>query len=104
KNEKMAAEIVDFRMADFASFAMIVGRVGGEGEMARSILKKLDSARSDLLLSDDPIALCLEKWLQEPKNHGRKSSSDELSKELGEVAKSENIPWFYQNGRALVFA
>jgi hypothetical protein len=28
KNEKMAAEIVDFRMADFASFAMIVGRVG----------------------------------------------------------------------------
>jgi len=101
KIEKMAAENIDFRMADFASFAMVVGRVAGEGEMARSILQKLDSARSDLLLSDDPIALCLEKWLQNPENHRRKTNSDELNKEFCEVAKGENIPWFFQNARAL---
>jgi hypothetical protein len=97
KNDRMAAENVDFRMADFASFAMAVGRVAGQGDMARSILQKLDSARSNLLLSDEPISACLEKWLEEPGNHGRKTSSGELNTELGEVAKRENILWPYQN-------
>ena len=101
KNDKLAGEHIDFRMADFASFAMTVGRVGGQGELARTILGKLDSARTDLLLADEPISQCLEKWLEEPKNRDRRMSSDDLNAELGALAGAQNIPWPYRNARAV---
>lgn len=101
KKDNLAAEQVAFRMADFASFALTVARERGQEEKARTILQKLDSARTDILLADEPISLCLEKWLEGPHDRGRTMSSGELNTELGAVARGHNIPWPYQNARAL---
>jgi hypothetical protein len=100
-NDKLAEEYVRFRMADFASFAMLVGSVRGQTGVVRSILEKLDSVRSDMLLSEDPVCVCLESWLKEPKNHLREITSGDLNSELGVIAKGEKIGWRYENGRAL---
>jgi hypothetical protein len=91
-------EQVDFRMADFARFALAVGRVDGNEEAARSTLTKLDSTSSELLLSDEAIAIRLEIWLRNPNNHGRKVSSGDLNGELRWLAQE---PWPYANARAL---
>lgn len=53
-NNNRAEEDINFRMADFASFAMLLGSVRGQAGVVRVILEKLDSVRSDMLLSDDP--------------------------------------------------
>jgi len=100
-NDKLAAENLPFRMADFASFAITVGWVHDQGQLARSILTKLDSARTGMLLADEPISLCLEKWLEEAKNRGRMVGSKELHRELAIVAAKEDVPWPYGSSHAL---
>src|SRR5271156_236561 len=89
------------RSADFASFVMILGAVRAQIPLARGILEKLDSIRTVMLLSDDPISMCLESWLENPKNHSREVSISELNTELGDVAKRQKVVWQCQNGYAL---
>jgi hypothetical protein len=62
---------VKSRMADFAYFASIVARAEGEPDKAEFILSKMESRRANALLAEEPIALCLEKWLEKSENHGR---------------------------------
>jgi hypothetical protein len=98
KNAHVADEQVDFRMADFARFALTVGRVDGNEETVRSILTKLDSTSSKLLLSDEPIALGLEVWLRIARNPGRQVNSAVLNDELRCLAQE---PWPHKSARAL---
>jgi len=91
-------EQVEFRMADFARFALTVGRVDGNEEIARAILKKLDSTSSELLLSDEPIAICLEVWLRIARNPGRQVNSAVLNDELKTLSE---VPWPHKSARAL---
>jgi len=96
-------EIMDirFRMADFAAFALKVARIDGQEEMARSILEKMEFRRADMLLAEEPIAICLAEWLVEPKNHGRGVTGGDLYVELAKIAGSNKIPWPYQGAQAL---
>jgi hypothetical protein len=94
-------EEVSFRMADFASFALTVARMEGQEEIAATILGKMDANRADLLLTEEPIAVCLEKWLERAENHWRKVGSAELQHELSRIALANGIRWPYQNPHSL---
>jgi hypothetical protein len=94
-------EGVSFRMADFATFALMVARSEGREAEARRILEQLDSRRGEMLLSEEPIAICLEKWLETPANNGRTVTSAELNRELSWSAGLLRINWPYPNPHSL---
>jgi hypothetical protein len=98
RSVEAASDEIEFRMADFASFALTLGRIDGSEEAARSILTKLDSTSAELLLSDEPIADCLELWLAVPRNPGRKVNSAQLNNELGAL---DPRSWPHKNAHAL---
>jgi hypothetical protein len=100
-NENHAPKI-EFRMADFAAFALSIARFEGREEVARSILKKMDSERTDILLADEPIAAYLDKWLEDAQNHNRKVNTAELNKELSWLAAGMSMPpWPYNSAHSL---
>jgi hypothetical protein len=90
-----------FRMADFAGFAWAVARADGAESKAAHILNSLEERRSEMLLCDDPISLCLEKWLEKAENNGRQVSSSQLERELSAEASANGAPWPYKNGHSL---
>jgi hypothetical protein len=90
-----------FRMADFASFALNVAQAQGEADKARIIFQKMESRRTEMLLAEEPIAVCLEKWLLKAENVGRTVTSGDLNKELRFIAGQQGIEWPYVSPRAL---
>ena len=90
-----------FRMADFAGFAMAIARAEGAENKATRIFKCLEESRSKVLLQDEPVSICLEKWLTKTANCGREISSGELQKELSAVASAAGISWPYTSGHSL---
>jgi hypothetical protein len=91
----------NFRMADFAGFALAVARAEGDESKATRILSRLEECRSEVLLHDEPVSICLEKWLEKPENCGREVSSSELQNELSGVASVTGVSWSYKNGHSL---
>jgi hypothetical protein len=89
------------RMADFARFALTAARADGLEQMARRILETMESRRTEMLLSEEPISICLEKWLQKPENVGRAVTSADLNRELGAIAGRHEISWPYKSAHAL---
>lgn len=91
-----SADPSDFRMADFAVFARWVAAARRESpNKPDGIFAKLDGQRAGMLLSTEPIRLCLEHWLADPNNCGRAIRSAELRKELANIAEREKLPWPY---------
>jgi hypothetical protein len=90
-----------FRMADFAAFALNVAQVQGHETKAHIIFEKMESRRTEMLLADEPIAACLEKWLLKPENVARVVGSAELNTELRLIAIQLEVPWPYRGARAL---
>ena len=95
------ASDVSFRMADFAHFALTVARVEGREEEAREILYKMNSRRTEMLLAEEPISICLAKWLDKVENHGRMVASSDLNTALNAIAAQNDTPWPYRNAHAL---
>lgn len=92
---------VSFRMADFAAFALIVGKSQGEEEKAARILACMENRQTEMLLSEEPIYICLEEWLKDTRNHGRKVTSGDLLRELKFMAASLSSKWPYTNAHSL---
>lgn len=92
---------VSFRMADFASFALNVAQAQGQADKARIIFEKMESRRTEMLLAEEPIALCLEKWLLKAENVARTATSADLNKELRFIAAQQGVAWPYATARAL---
>jgi hypothetical protein len=90
-----------FRMADFAGFAMAVAKAEGVEGKATRILSCLEGCRSEVLLADEPIFLCLENWLENPENSGRQVSAGDLQRELAPIARTSGIHWPYTSGHSL---
>jgi hypothetical protein len=90
-----------FRMADFAGFALAVARAEGAEKKATRILRCLEGSRSEMLLGDEPVSLCLEEWLEKRENQGREVCSGELQRELSELALANGVPWPYKSGHSL---
>jgi hypothetical protein len=92
---------ITFRMSDFANFATSVAEAEGQPGRAARLLKCLEAQRAETLLSDEPIALCLESWLAQPGTQGRTVTSGNLHAELEPIAAALRIPWPYHSGRGL---
>lgn len=90
-----------FRMADFASFALVVGRVQGNEARALGILKKLERRRTQMLLASEPIYVCLDGWLQDGANPARQVTSGELQQELARIAQAKGLIWPYSSAYSL---
>jgi hypothetical protein len=90
-----------FRMADFAGFALAVARAEGVEAQATRILHCLEGRRSEMLLGDEPISLCLEKWLERSENCGRLVSSGELAEDFRAIALAKGFMWPYKSGHSL---
>lgn len=91
----------NFPMADFAGFALAVARAEGAVDKATRILKCLEERRSEMLLGDEPVFLCLEKWLEKSDNRGRELSSGQLEGELSKVASANGLAWPFTSGHSL---
>jgi hypothetical protein len=92
---------VSFRMADFANFAISSGAAEGQPEKAIRILQCLELRRAETLLSDEPVAECLDSWLADLKNHGSIVTSGTLHASLGPIAKQLGFAWPYRSGQSL---
>jgi hypothetical protein len=88
-------------MADFEGFATAVALADGEPERAIRVFQSLAKTRTDVLLDQEPIALCIDKWLDVSGNAGREVSSKELQEELSPIARNEGLSWPYRNAHSL---
>lgn len=82
-----------WRMADWATLGWRISKNINAADVFLELLNKMTVAQAEFLLEDDPVAECLEYWLQEPKNVGREITSGELYKEFISVAETNKIPF-----------
>jgi hypothetical protein len=83
-----------FRMADFAAFAMKVGRHAGVETQLKAIFEKLTSEQSAFTLDGDPIFELLRTWASQ--NPGREVTNKDLCAELAELAEKTKAPFSYK--------
>lgn len=92
---------VNFRMADFASFALMIGRAQDQEARAKRILSSMEHRQTDMLLGEEPIYLSLVEWLKNPCNVDREATSADLHTELGEISIALGVGWKYHNPHSL---
>jgi len=92
---------VQFRMADFASFALKVATIWGCRKEVETIFAKLEQAQADLVFEDEPIHQVLDLWLTQSSNHGRDVDAATLHREGGKLAAANQIDWPFSNGKSL---
>jgi hypothetical protein len=83
---------IKWRMADWSDLGWRIAKTYNAADVFVELLNKMTVAQAEFLLEDDPIAECLDYWLQEPKNVGREITSGELYKEFTDVAENNKIP------------
>jgi hypothetical protein len=94
------------RMADFAAFARVVGKVlGWSAEETKEMLDGLQAERDVFRNEDDPIVSLLHTWVpyrdrSGKTNIGRAITASELYKELKTIAESEGLT-YYPNAKTL---
>ncbi len=86
-----------FRMADFADFAIKIGRYSGIESEVRDILEKLSHEQSEFTLEGDPIFELLGIWVTDSRNQGREVTNSELCQELKELSEKEKIFFPYKD-------
>lgn len=92
---------IDFRMADFAQFALRIARHEGNEDEVHAIFKKLTQEQSIFSLEDDPMLKLLSTWVEA--NQDKEVTSTELCKELSKIAKIEKINFEF-DGQSRSFA
>jgi len=107
-----AVQASKYRMADFARFAHIVGRVlrnpsdgpipaGDWSEEAiDEMLESMKAEQDVLAVEGDSLIDVLDKWMDIQSNQGRDVKAADLFRELSEIAKALRIP-FYRSPKAL---
>jgi DNA primase len=90
----------NFRMADFAEFGWKVMRSrDSSGELSEyweEILGQLGQAQTEELFVDDPIIVCLERWMENPDNHGRSVKGSYLYGAFSQIAEEIGIGMSYK--------
>jgi hypothetical protein len=64
------------------------------------LLEKMDKERSELVLEENPIFLCLDIWLAKPQNQGREVTASTLHNEFQIVAQQEKISFTFKNAKS----
>jgi hypothetical protein len=83
---------IKWRMADWSDLGWRIAKTYDAADVFIELLNKMTVAQAEFLLEDDPIAECLDYWLQDTKNIGREITSGELYKEFVDVAENNRIP------------
>ncbi len=91
----------NFRMADFADFALKVACYGCVEIHVRNVLDKLSNEQSYFALEDNPTFDLLYEWA--PNNPGKEVTNAELCKELADLADKKRIDFPYK-GKTQSFA
>jgi len=82
-----------WRMADWAELGWRIANIYNKADYFVEMLEKMKTAQAEFLLDEEPIAECLEYWIQEPANVERKITSGELYKEFLEIEEEYKIPF-----------
>jgi hypothetical protein len=90
-----------FRMADFATFALRIADANSGHEALQSIFNRMGEEQTSFTFEGDDLVELLRKWLEEPRNHGRRVTADELYKELVKEADTEKAVLSYKSARAV---
>jgi hypothetical protein len=85
----------NFRMADFAVFALRIGTYFGMEEIVRSCLKNLTKEQAHFTLEGDTTIELLAIWAEE--HGGEGLSAVELHGQLVSLAKERNITFVYED-------
>jgi hypothetical protein len=89
------AEKSPHRLADFAALAHVIGKVLGEtDETVDEMLDAMEAEREALITEGDPLLDLLDRWLENQNNVGRQVVVNDLHKELSEIGKQYNRPFF----------
>jgi hypothetical protein len=91
------AEVVAFRMADFADFSIKVARYAGVNGKVKSIFEKLTTEQALFTLEGEPLIDLLFLWLGKKGNSGREVTAQELCNELAALAFEHGIEFPYEN-------
>lgn len=101
--DELRAGIADpeetYRMADFAGFVRVVGRVlEWEPEAIADMLLALEQERDAFINEEDPLVDVIHRWISYkarvgPSNVGRTLTIFELHAELETIAQANGIPW-----------
>jgi hypothetical protein len=93
-----------FRMADFADFAVKVAPVVGlQREEMQQLLNRVGKQQVAFAAEDEPLLDLIDKWLSDETTHvniDREMSPANLAMELEELAGSSSVPWERGNGRS----
>jgi hypothetical protein len=87
---------IEFRMADFAQFALTLAHYANIEKELRAIFKKLSAEQINYANEYDPIPDLLIKWASDSKNSGREVSTNVLCKEITLIADTEHIDFPYR--------
>lgn len=88
----------DLRMADFASFATIVGGATGDLERVQSILKKIGNSQAQFATEMDPLIDLISIWINE--NPNKFVTYEYLFKDLKSIAREHEIDFYYKSHRS----
>jgi len=92
---------VQFRMADFASFALKVAGLWKCHREVKQAFDNLEQAQSDLAVSEEPIHLILDLWLENPTNQRRTVGAGTLYEEWAKLARANETKWPFANAKCL---
>ncbi|MGH7179933.1 MAG: hypothetical protein ACREJC_21330, partial [Tepidisphaeraceae bacterium] len=103
-NDEIKSETT--RMADFASFARIIGEIlHWDKEAVPELMAALASERDAFINEEDPLVDLLHKWIAYRgggyKNAGRELTVYELHRELEDFAKVSGLPVLYKSAKTL---
>jgi hypothetical protein len=107
RNDGFSDEDETHRMADFAAFGRVIGKVlGWAPEAVAELMLALQAERDAFINEEDPLIDLLEKWIAyKPRsgraNAGRVVTQFELHAELETFAQANNVP-FKDSPRSLV--
>jgi hypothetical protein len=83
------------RMADFAYVAHVIGRVLGKSKDEIDLMLDAIQAEREVLASEgDPLADCLDRWLEREANVGRSVLVADLFHELAELAAAKKMSFY----------
>ena len=88
------------RMADWAELGWRIAKTQDAGDYFVELLEKMDKERSEFVLEENPIFLCLDIWLAKKKNHGREVTASTLYNEFQIVAEQEKMSFTFKNAKS----
>jgi hypothetical protein len=96
RDHSREVESVNFRMADFARFALTLAKYAGIYTEMETILTRLSTEQTDYANEDDPIPELLLAWVDISGNAGREVTTSQLCKELSNLAERTNREFPYK--------